>query len=1266
MSCLQAQSVKVDVSEQIIWSDPRSILVAGKEMKTLSISGEDFFSDVTGLPYVVKTYSVPADIDKNTIKVDVISESYEWPSVDEFVIGKQFITNDSLKIRYWLDSDRGKQTLNIRFVPLVKSVSEPSFKKIKKYRLVVKYSQKSKKVQFDNNVGSRYSDHSVLSSGNWVKVRAQKSGIYKVSYASLKDWGFSNPDKVNVYGNGGGMLPKKAGEGIPDDLTKNAVWHHNSALYFYIQGPTVWNYNSSSERFEHINHDYSDYCYYYLSDKDEDVNDIQPSEWQNGTSDYDVDYFTDYDFIEDEERNLLTSGRLWFGDIFSATGSLSRNYTFNFDNVINHTEGKVNVAVAARSSTLSTFSLSYNNEEISRRTVARISSSDHTGYYARLQKLSGRFYPQADGINFNLEYSGESSSIGYLDYIEVNVNRALSLEQSQLSFRNPDYIGMSDFVTYDLSGTASGTQVWDVTNPLNAKLVITNYQEAKTAFVYNASQLREFVAFNPDDNLLAVDYVEKVENQDIHGEGPVDYLIVTTNAFLDQAERLAAIHQEHNHLSTLVVTTDQIYNEFSSGQKDVSAIRNFAKMFYDRAETDSEKPKFMLLFGDGSYDNRSVSNNNNQIVTYESEESLHQSYSYVSDDFFCCLDDGEGDDLRNHKMDIGIGRFPVNTYEEAVNAVDKSENYLLNQDNSVWKTNLTFVADDGNAGEDIGNIHMSDADEINTSVESRHPEFNIKKIYFDAYTRETTASGFRYPQVEQDIFSALQAGTLILNYTGHGGTGGLGHESVVDKNSINSWTNKNKLSVFMTATCEFSRFDLQNETSAGEMAFLNPLGGGIALFTTTRIVYSSQNKKLNTSFYNNVFEKDENGKNLSFGEIFRLTKNETDASVNKLNFTLLGDPALHLIYPDLDVIPSWVNNHQVEEISDTLRALSTNNLEGFIAEKIFYNENEGDTINIDDFNGEIYVTVYDKPEDVETKGNIGNAPFKFKAYSSKIFYGRSSVEDGNFNTEFVVPKDIRLNYGTSKISFYANNGDEEAFGALNDIVIGGINSSAETDIVGPDVDVYLNARTFRSGDETTPAPLLLIDLFDKSGINTTGAGIGHDIILILDGDVVNQISLNSYYAGALNDYQTGYVEYQMGRLESGKHTLKIKAWDVYNNSTEKEIEFHVNENGAVKISDLKFYENPIKSGDSGYFSFTQDEPNVALAITINVYSLDGKIVGSKRTSSVSLGETVPPIEWKAVGSDGKSLDSGLYIYQISVSSETGRKGKVSGKILIVP
>lgn len=631
----------------------------------------------------------------------------------------------------------------------------------------------------------------------------------------------------------------------------------------------------------------------------------------------------------------------------------------------------------------------------------------------------------------------------------------------------------------------------------------------------------------------------------------------------------------------------------------------------------------------------------------------------MTDDYLGLLDDNEGDNVILDKVDIGIGRFPVNTIEEAVNAVDKTYKYYYEQSNDQWKSLLTFVGDDGD-----NNIHMSDANSLTTMMERNHPEFNISKFYFDNYEKITTISGHSIPDLEEDIGNAIEDGTLVFNYTGHGGPSLLAHEKVITKEHIESWNNIDKLALFVTATCEFSRFDDKDYTSAGEEVFLNPLGGGIALFTTTRIVYSSQNKILNTSFYNYVFERGEDGLPYTLGEIMKQTKNNISASVNKLNFSLLGDPAIRLIYPQLGMRTLKLNDKVIDdtqkELLDSVSALSKVSLVGEVV-------NLYDTSRVD-FNGEIFVSVFDKQSQITTRGNDGAEPFTYEAYDNVIFKGPASVNNGEFEIEFVVSKDIKYNFDNGKISYYAFSDENtvQAFGAFSDIVIGGIDNDAEEDDEGPQINLWLNSSSFSNGAKVGSSPVLLAEIFDESGINTTGNGIGHDIACVIDGDQTNVIVLNNYFEAEMDNYKQGYINYQLSSLEEGSHTLTLKAWDTHNNSSTSSLNFTVSSGGSLAVSDVVVFPNPVVPGGVSYVSFNHDEPNARLDVQLMLFNMAGRLVSSQSSSVVSLVGSVPPIEMKALSSDGSALDAGLYLFKVIVTSQTEKKGEVSGKIMVMP
>ncbi len=1237
---------KLTLHRELKWNDPVQINEGDKERVLFNFSGMDGVDENTDLPTYYESISLPVNVDKNSVSVVIENKDYVWPLPEEFLGYKDHLFLDDINYNVTYSHSGNQYYADLTLTPFIKEPQSACFQKLKSYDIVINYKLNAntnlKSVKVSSN---DYAVNSVLSAGTWKKIRVDNTGIYKITYSKLKDWGITNPANVGIYGNGGKLLPQENSEYREDDLVENAVWHNDNAVYFFAEGPVVWDYDYSKGMYMHEKHPYSDYSYYYITEKEEGSKSIESSSIQSDSYDSVVNEFIDYDYHEENDLNLISSGCKWLGEKFEYYGDPSQTFLFNFPNIDIDEQGKIFIALASRSATSATFKISCDDTEIGSRTISSITTSDHLGYFAREGVLNLNYTPVDEDVDVTINYNNSTSSIGYLDYISINAYRNLIFDEDELLFRyvNPNQI--EENLQFNIQATSGSLEVWDVSNPLIPLNVNTDYSNSDLSFNYTTSAAKEFVAFDPDGTFPSPELVGSVENQNLHGLDNVDFIIVCYPEFKDEAVRLGEIHKEYNGTTYCVATTDQVYNEFSSGKPDVTAIRSFAKMFYDRAGSDeSLMPKNLLLFGDGSYDNRPGSEYS-KVITFQSENSIHQTNSYVTDDYFGLLDDDEGSAITSEKIDIGIGRFPVNTLEEAENAVDKSYRYLYNQSKDSWKSKVTFVGDDGDS-----NIHMEDANKLAEKVNLLYPKFEINKIFFDAYEQVQSSTGAKYPDVEDEIEKAIDEGTLIFNYTGHGSPDVLSSEKVVNKGKIEAWQNYNKLPVFVTATCEFSRYDDHEASSAGELIFTHDLGGGIALYTTTRIVYSSLNFKVNNSFYDNVFELDDNGEPMTLGEIMKLTKHNSGTSVNKLNFTLLGDPALQLAFPKYNVSTLELNGVSVENDLDSLKALSKNVIKGDITDGL------GNVQT--DFNGEIYISIFDKRALISTLDNTDQGVFQFESYTSKVFSGKSEVVNGEFECEFIVPKDIRYNYDNGKISYYASSDDSrEAFGAFDDVIVGGFSDNADDDTEGPEIELYVNDG---DGKNVGPTPVLYIDLYDESGINTTGNGIGHDITCVLDGDNSNPIVLNSYYDPELNNFKKGSITYQLDQLESGEHEVTIKAWDIYNNSSSVTTTFNIEEGKSLVTDHSKVYPNPVTKGGTAYFYFEHDDPNSVLDLTINVYTKSGSLISQQEESVVSLNNTISPIEWTA------DVNPGMYIYEIVINSETGRSGKVSGKIIVLP
>ncbi|KPK80954.1 MAG: hypothetical protein AMS27_15970, partial [Bacteroides sp. SM23_62_1] len=685
------------------------------------------------------------------------------------------------------------------------------------------------------------------------------------------------------------------------------------------------------------------------------------------------------------------------------------------------------------------------------------------------------------------------------------------------------------------------------------------------------------------------------------------------------------------------------------GAPDVAGIRTMMKMFYDRATGEHDMPRYLLLFGDGSYDNTSEdSRNTNFILTYQSPNSLNPTYSFVTDDFFGLLDEQEGGS--SGLVDLGVGRLPVKNEAEAATVVNKIYNYHSNDNMGDWRNTICFIGDD----EDY-NTHMHQADELATYVENNYPGFIISKIYLDAYQQITTSAGERYPDVNEAVNQRINKGALIINYTGHGGESGLAHERIMEINDIINWENDKKLPLFLTATCEFSRFDDYEHTSAGELVLLNPDGGGIALLSTTRLVYSAPNHALNVRFFEFVFEKNQDQEYGRLGDIIRLTKNASGSEVNKRSFTLLADPALLLNYPKYSIKAVAINGRDVSGESDTIRALSKVTVSGLME------DDQGN--KLESFNGTLYPSVFDKLSVITTLTNDGGSPFNFSVRNRTLFKGKASVINGEFTFSFIVPKDISYNYGYGKINFYGHDQLTDASGSFAGIVIGGSADSVANDSEGPGIRIFMNDDNFVFGGTTDENPKLLVYVHDSSGINTIGSGIGHDLTAILDDNNMNPIVLNDYYESDKDSYQSGKIVYPLRNLEVGPHKLKVKVWDVYNNSSEDYIEFIVTSSEDFILKNILNYPNPFTTHTSFYFE--HNRTGSTLDILIQIFTVSGKLVKTIDRQVIATGYRCGPIDWDGLDDFGSRIGRGVYIYRLKVRTDQGETVEKFEKLVIL-
>jgi len=1098
--------------------------------------------------------------------------------------------------------------------------------------------------------------NSVLFEGKWFKISTNKSGIYKLDYSSIVSLGVAvnnlQISSIKLYGNGGGMLPKLNSDFRHNDLVENAiniydsngngVFENGDYILFYGQSPHSWKYDAQSGLFKHETNLFSDDVNYFLTTDNQYYGRriMQKQSLQNPTKM--ITSFNDFSSHELEFENLIHSGREWFGERFDSQNSQS--FDFSFSNLEITSPVSVKTAVAARSLNTSVFSVAVNSDPLQTISVKNIVTTYATEY-AKTSSMTSEYMSSSSNLSVEIEYSSsDNGALSWLNFIEVNARRKLKMSGNSILFRDAASIG-NEVASFEISNANNGITVWDVTDPTSVVEMPVTIGGNTLTFNDSISELHEYIAFNSSAYLTPT-LKGGVTNQNLHNI-PIDveYVIVSHPNFLVPAERLANFHQAKDDLSSVIVTPGQIYNEFSSGVQDVSAIRDFLRYLYKRPNS---KLKYVLLFGDGSYDPKNrVANNTNYIPTYQSVNSTHPTQSYVTDDYFGLLDDHEGL-FNNDLVDIGVGRFPVSTLSQANVLVDKVEQYYAKESFGSWRNNIAFIADDGDSKD--GNTHMWQADSLANIVADNYKHINISKIYLDNYLQESTPGGPRSETTNHVINNRVEKGALLINYTGHGGPLGWTQERILELDQINAWDNGSKLPLFMTATCKFSYFDNPEQTSAGEYVLLNPNGGAIALLSTTRLVYSAPNYNLNTKFIKTLFEK-QDGEFLRLGDVFKKTKVLSGTSANNRNFTLLGDPALCLAYPEYDV--------ETTSIADTLKALGEVEISGVII-------SENSSV-LSSFNGTIYPIVYDKEIIRTTLGQESCTPMPYRDQNNILYKGAASVLDGKFSFSFVVPKDIAYNYGAGKISYYAVSDDQEpvdAGGSDEDFVIGGTAADIIYDYEGAELTLYMNTRNFSDGGITDANPVLLADIFDFSGINTVGNGIGHDITAVLDGNTANPYVLNDFYEANKDDYTRGVVGFPFYNLSKGEHTLTLKVWDVFNNSSEATIIFVVADDNEFTISDYSTYPNPFSNSTDIYFQ--HNKPNQNLDVFLDIYSITGTLVYKYEESYSDNGYRIGPITWGGDDEYGGKLSAGMYIAKLGVSSSDGDFTSKSIRIILLP
>lgn len=1043
-----------------------------------------------------------------------------------------------------------------------------------------------------------YAEHSLLATGKWAKIRVSSSGVYQLTDATVRQAGFSNINKVKIYGYGGNLQNEALYANDlarTDDLKEVPQCVVGGKHLFYAKGPVSWMSNSSTVR---RRNPYSDYGYYFITQSDEEPATVDSATFVSSFYPSPDDYHSLY---EVDGYSWYNGGR----NLFDPTPiSVGGSQQVVITNTTGSQKGRLTVNVSAGGN--NQIRILLNGKELGTLNVPILQ-------YCKAGQVGGT-------------YSLDNLRIDAKDTVTI-VN--VSGETARL-----DYVSMA----------------WEKAIPLP----------------------------NLSGSHPAATYVKNIANQDLHADGQADLVIIipASRTLLKQAQRLKEFHESHDGMRVNIVAADQLYNEFSSGTPDANAYRRYLRMLQDRAATEADMPKYLLLFGDCVWDNRMLTADckrfdpDDFLLVYESENSFSETVCYAGDSWMGILAEGAGSDARRELQDVGVGRFPVTTVAEAKIMVDKTINYSKNQNGGAWQNTIMFMGDDGN-----DNIHMKDVDSVANSVGRDYPNFLIKKVMWDAYTRESSATGNTYPEVSKIIRQQQANGALVMDYGGHGSATLISHESVLGLSDFSESRTSN-LPLWVTAACDIMPFDGVTET-IGESAVLNEKGGAVAFYGTARTVFTSANKYINHAFMKRVLSL-QDGKPITLGEAHRLAQNdvmlgtnryptptrenpnktspEQDNSENHLQYSLLGDPALSLNLPTAQVVVDEIDGVAVGSgTMPTVKAGSVIKMKGHVA-------------GVEGFNGVVTATVRDTQEEItcklnNTSGDGAEVAFKYLDRTKTLYHGSDSIRNSQFELTFAVPKDINYADGQGMINLYALNTDKtiRANGSCDQFIVGG-SAEAKNDSVGPSIYCYLNSPSFVDGGNVNSTPYFVAEIKDKDGINAAGSGIGHDLQLVIDGDMAKTYTLNNNFSYDFGTYTSGSTFYSIPELEEGPHRLQFRAWDIQNNSSTAVLHFNVVKGLRPQLFNIGVTNNPARTSTTFIISHDRMESN--MDVVIELFDAAGRQMWRHAESGVSATGNYT-VDWDLSVDGGRPLQTGVYLYRVKVSSEGSSYVSKTKKLIVI-
>ena len=1165
---------------------------------------------------------------------------------------------------------RKRGVLDVSFVPIVRR--DGKYYKLTSFKMnILCHPQAQLRARSSGrqmlSAGQRYADHSVLSQGRWVKIGITEDGVYRLSASDLQRMGFQDMSRVKLYGYGGHVQDEEidADEDF-DDLEEVPLYRDSRGVLFYGKGLVSWSAPNRQGRAEHRMNTFARKACYFLTEGDSPagiaVESVASAPSEN------LDYTYAHVVYHKEEFSWYESGRMFYEAANFAT-SPTRAYSLPAVDPVPSTGGMLRVNFTASSASSTSVQVSVDGEEQVPLSINPSGEYDAARAQTRVYTLPAL---QEGAAGTQVTLSAPAGVDARLGFLELSYRRQLSMRDPYLYIRQTAD-SPANFVIQ--AQGRSNVKLWRLGRRGNPMAEVQGALSGSTYTFPVEDPSLEYVAVDVDADFPAPSYVGEVANQDLHAMAATDMVIIipASGKLHAQAERLAEAHRSMDGLRVSIVRADQIYNEFSSGTPDATAYRRFLKMLYDRAETEADMPRYLLLFGDGLWDNRMVTeatrrlSPDDYLLCYESEEALNHVNSYVMEDYFGLLDDGEGRNLMSDKVDLGIGRFPVVTEADAKIMVDKVIAYMENQNAGAWKNEICVLGDDGDR-----NDHIEKAELVAGLVEDYYPAMQVNRIYWDAYKRESAATHNSYPGVTEDVLKQMESGCLMMNYTGHGNPRELSHEYVLQLNDFASFSSSH-VPLWVTAACDVNPFDML-EDNIGETAVLHETGSAVAFYGTTRTVYSDPNSAMNRYFTRHVLGYDDTGRRNAIGDAVRLAKVELltpepdyekedtilDYSVNKLHYVLLGDPALKLGVPEYRLVVDSINGQRVGEgfpLAD-FKAGSIARVHGHVEDR--------DGNRIPDFSGVLSTSVYDGKSEITCLNNDGeSAPVvTFLTRDKKLYSGNDSVVRGEFSTMFTIPMDIKYSGETGRISLYAidNARQREANGYSENVTVGGTGTDLAGDTEGPQIQAYLNREDFVSGGTVNATPCFLAFLEDESGINVANTAVGHDLELCIDGNPATTYILNDEYENEFGTYQRGQLAFVIPDLADGMHTLTFRAWDVMNNSSSVSMDFKVDRGAVPDLISLTCMQNPARGQTT--FVVRYDRPGTECDFMLEVFDFAGRKLWS-HTERGGSSDGVYQVHWGLTTSAGMPLSTGVYLYRVSVSTSDSKAVSRANKIVVL-